>query len=131
MKTEWDMVRDFHFRFNHPIGKTPRMLKEVRVIKRGKWMQEELNEFFESANLYEQSDAMIDLIYFALGTLVEMGIPPNELFAAVHEANMSKMWEDGIPHYDTDGKTVKPKTWVDPEPKFIEIIEKLKSGISE
>jgi predicted HAD superfamily Cof-like phosphohydrolase len=131
MKNEWDMVREFHLRFNHPIGESPMMLEADRVNKRGKWMQEELNEFFESVSLYEQADAMIDLIYFALGTLVEMGIPPNDLFAIVHEANMGKLWEDGTPHYNADGKTIKPETWVDPEPKFIEIIEKLKLGSSE
>jgi len=125
MKVEWDMVREFHLRFNHPIGEAPKMLDADRVINRGKWMQEELDEFLESENMYEQADAMIDLIYFALGTLVEMGIPPDELFAIVHEANMKKLWEDGMPHYNSDGKTIKPATWVDPQEKFIQSIKKL------
>jgi len=129
MKAEWDMVLDFHQRFNHPIGTIPRMLDVDRVTKRGLWMQEELNEFLESKNIYEQADAMIDLIYFALGSLVEMGIPPDELFAIVHEANMAKLWEDGKAHHNADGKTIKPTTWTDPEPKIIQVIERLKSEV--
>jgi len=76
MKAEWDMVRDFYLRFNQPIGTIPKMLDADRVTRRGMWMQDELNEFLESVDIYEQADSMIDLIYFALGTLVEMGIPP-------------------------------------------------------
>ena len=128
MKVEWDMVREFHSCFNHPIAETPKMLEENRVINRGKWMQEELDEFYESENMYEQADAIIDLIYFAIGTLVEMGMPPDELFSIVHEANMAKLWEDGKPHYNADGKTIKPKTWIDPEPKFIQAIKRLESA---
>jgi len=88
-------------------------------------MQDELNEFLESVGIYEQADAMIDLIYFALGTLVEMGIPPDELFIIVHESNMAKLWEDGKAHCNTDGKIIKPENWVDPESKFIQAIERL------
>jgi len=40
-----------------------------------------------------QVDAMLDLIYFALGVLYKMGLSPleiNTLFEAVHNANMTK-----------------------------------------
>ena len=86
-------------------------------------MLEELNEFRDAKNIYEQTDAMIDLIYFALGTLVEMGVRPEQLFRIVHEANMSKLFPDGTPHYNEDGKTIKPPTWVDPEQKIIDEVE--------
>lgn len=66
---------------------------------------------------------MIDLIYFALGTLVEMGIRPEKLFEIVHEANMAKLFPDGKPHFNSEGKTIKPATWVDPEQKIINEIE--------
>jgi predicted HAD superfamily Cof-like phosphohydrolase len=120
------MVKDFHIRFNHPTSQTPQELGGDRVIARGKWMQEELDEFHASKNIYEQADAMIDLIYFALGTLVEMGIEPDEIFEIVHDANMSKLWPDGKPHYKDDGKTLKPPSWKDPEPLLREAIDKIK-----
>jgi hypothetical protein len=79
-------------------------------------MDEELREFRAAHDVTDQADAMIDLIYFALGSLVEMGVHPSPLFAIVQKANMSKLWEDGKPRYDEDGKIVKPPGWQDPAP---------------
>ncbi len=31
----------------------------------------------------------------------------NEAFKRVHESNMSKLWDDGKPHYRADGKVLK------------------------
>jgi predicted HAD superfamily Cof-like phosphohydrolase len=120
------MVRDFHRKFNHPTARAPQALNSDRVTARGTWMQEELDEFHAAENIYEQADAMIDLIYFALGTLVEMGIKPDEIFEIVHNANMAKLWPDGTPHYKDDGKTLKPPGWQDPEPLLRESIDKIR-----
>jgi predicted HAD superfamily Cof-like phosphohydrolase len=131
MNKQWEMVKDFHLKFNHPAARAPQMLNGDRVDARGKWMQEELDEFYASKNIYEQADAMIDLIYFALGTLVEMGVEPDEIFEIVHSANMAKLWPDGKPHYKDDGKTSKPPGWQDPEPLLREAIgRKLITGCS-
>lgn len=114
----WDMVRDFQMRFEHPYRDTPQLLDADRVSKRYNWMLEEINEFKEANDIYEQADAMIDLMYFALGTLVEMGVKPDKIFDIVHTANMDKLWSDGKPHYKEDGKTIKPEDWEDPYPKL-------------
>lgn len=114
MNKAWDYVKDFHDKFGHPHKESPELLDADRAQKRYNWMLEELNEFMESDNVYDQSDAMIDLIYFALGTMVEMGVKPERLFEIVHKANMDKLWPDGKPHYKEDGKTMKPSTWKDP-----------------
>jgi predicted HAD superfamily Cof-like phosphohydrolase len=53
-------------------------------------------------------------MYFALGTLVEMGIKPEKIFDIVHRANMAKIWPDGTVHYNETGKTIKPPSWTDP-----------------
>jgi tetratricopeptide (TPR) repeat protein len=88
-------------------------------------MREEINEFLEARTLVEQADAMIDLMYFAMGTMVEMGLRPEELFDIVHHANMSKLWSDGKPRFrPADGKIQKPENWVDPEPLLLKAIEK-------
>jgi predicted HAD superfamily Cof-like phosphohydrolase len=123
MNRQWEMVREFHRKFNHPAARTPQTLNSDRVTARGNWMQEELDEFLAAGNIYEQADAMIDLIYFALGTLVEMGIKPDEIFEIVHNANMAKLWPDGTPRYKEDGKTLKPPDWRDPEPLLREAID--------
>lgn len=124
---EWEMVREFHKKFNHPVEDEPTMMKNERAIKRYNWMKEEIDEFLEADEIVEQADAMIDVIYFALGTLVEMGVKPAKLFEIVQEANMSKLWEDGKPHYAKDGKTIKPKSWIDPHPRLEEAINEMKN----
>lgn len=91
-------------------------------------MLEEINEFLQASekqDIVEQADAMIDTIYFALGTLVEMGIEPDELFYIVQNANMSKLWADGKPHYNEMGKIIKPEGWENPHPKLQLAIRKM------
>lgn len=129
MNKEYKKVKEFHQKFGHPVSSSPVSLTVERAKKRYTWMMEEINEFLEAAkqqDIVEQADAMIDTIYFALGTLVEMGIKPDKLFNIVQEANMSKLWSDGKPHYNEMGKTIKPSTWVDPHPKLEEAINKMK-----
>ena len=119
MKKEWNDVREFHEKFGHPVAPQPRMVERGRALSRGKWMNEEVAEFLVAQDIYEQADAMIDLIYFALGTLVEMGLEADELFDIVQKANMAKLWSDGKPHYNPkDGKVIKPDGWEDPAPKI-------------
>lgn len=125
MDKNWKQVLAFHDHFAVPIQKSPQQLPADRVQKRAKWMQEELEEFIASQSLVEQADAMIDLIYLALGSLVEMGVKPEALFDIVHEANMSKLWADGKPRYrQSDGKVIKPPTWKDPAPRMVAEIER-------
>lgn len=125
MNREWECVRDFQECFGHPVCTSPAMIGANRAQKRYAWMLEEINEFLEAKDLVEQADAMIDLIYFALGTLVEMGIKPDKLFDIVHKANMSKLWPDGCPHYGADGKTIKPQNWIDPHTALEQCIREM------
>jgi predicted HAD superfamily Cof-like phosphohydrolase len=107
------------------------MIDKKRALSRAKWMNEEVAEFLIADNIYEQADAMIDLMYFALGTMVEMGLEADELFEIVQQANMAKLWPDGKPHYNPkDGKVIKPDTWEDPAPKikaYIDSVIEVKS----
>lgn len=128
MNKEWEEVKLFHEKFNHPVSEQPRCMELERAKKRYNWMKEEIDEFIEAVeenDIVEQADAMIDVMYFALGTLVEMGIKPDELFEIVQCANMSKLWEDGKPHYNDEGKTIKPVTWKDPYEDLKAAIEKM------
>ena len=126
MDKEWMEVREFHRAFGHPVGETPRAMTAERARKRYKWMKEEIDEFLEAGDdIVEQADAMIDVMYFALGTLVEMGIRPDKLFEIVHGANMKKLWSDGKPHYNQDGKTIKPAEWKDPHEDLAQAIREM------
>ena len=132
MKKEWNDVCEFHEKFGHPVAERPVMIDKRRALSRAKWMQEEVAEFLIADDIYEQADAMIDLMYFALGTMVEMGLEADELFAIVQQANMAKLWPDGKPHYNPkDGKVMKPEGWEDPAPKikaYIDSVIEAKMG---
>jgi len=118
----WEQVRAFHIAFNHPTKDKPTLLDPDRAIKRMNWIKEEVQEFLDANTIVDQADAMIDVIYFAIGTLVEMGVRPQELMDIVQQANMSKLWPDGKPHYRADGKIMKPEGWEDPYSKLQEAI---------
>ena len=125
---QYNEVRNFQQAFGHPISDVPVLLTEDRAKKRYAWMLEEINEFLDAVkkqDIVEQADAMIDTIYFALGTLVEMGVKPGILFDIVQHANMSKLWADGKPHYNEIGKIIKPEGWENPHPKLQLAIRKM------
>lgn len=124
MDKQWNDVKDFQLKFGHPVADKPTFMDVCRAKKRYNWMLEEINEFLEADEIVEQADAMIDVMYFALGTLVEMGVRPDPLFQIVQDANMAKLWSDGKPHYNAEGKTIKPPTWEDPHEKLKKEIER-------
>lgn len=120
------MVREFHRTFKLPHHNTPTVMPLKRAEQRYLWLQEEIDEFIDATqdgDLCEQVDAMIDTIYFALGTLVELGVEPTEIFKIVHAANMAKLDENGEP-YMVDGKIIKPSDWVDPHEAIADVIKK-------
>ncbi|MCL2312351.1 MAG: HAD family hydrolase [Firmicutes bacterium] len=126
----WYKVKEFQEAMDLPHRDIPELMLEQRARERYDYMLEELNEFIESQTVVDQADAMIDLIYFAIGTLVEMGVKPQALFDIVQEANMSKLWPDGKPRFrEEDLKVIKPAGWESPEPKIeAEINKQIEEG---
>lgn len=112
----WRVVRNFHVALGLPTAEAPQLLAAERTGERSKWMREELQEFESAASIAQQADAMVDLIYLAVGTLVELGVPPGRVFELVHAANMGKRWPDGTSRLDGEGKVLKPPTWSSPDP---------------
>lgn len=112
----WSVVRTFHVALGLPTAEAPRLLAPRRARQRSKWMREELQEFESAATIAQQADAMVDLMYLAIGTLVELGVPPGRVFELVHTANMGKRWPDGTSRLDAEGKVLKPPTWSSPDP---------------
>lgn len=124
---EYRKVRAFHLAFGHPVAQRPVALDLERRRTRERWMAEEIEEWLEADNIVDQVDAMVDLIYFALGSLVELGIPPAAIFGIVHDANMSKLWPDGTPHYFSSGKVQKPAGWTDPYERIAAAVSSVRS----
>ena len=126
----WADVRAFHLAFGAPAPDAPAELARDRVIGRAAWIEEEAQELREATTVDAQADAFIDVIYFAIGGLVEMGIQPGALWDIVQGANMAKLWPDGRPRFrEGDGKVLKPVGWEDPGPKLVaEIRRQLESA---
>jgi predicted HAD superfamily Cof-like phosphohydrolase len=125
MQKQFEMVKQFQLAMNQPVATRPTAMDETRQQQRYEYMAEELMEFLGSTELVDQADAMIDLIYLAIGTLVELGVQPEPLFQIVQNANMSKLWEDGKPRLNPEtNKVMKPPTFIRPEPLLQAEIER-------
>lgn len=55
----------------------------------------------------------------------QVGVNPLTFFRIVMAANMSKLWPDGKPRYDADGKIKKPPTFQPPEPLIEQELHRL------
>ncbi|MEC4565530.1 hypothetical protein L8C07_06190 [Paenibacillus sp. CMAA1739] len=86
--------------------------------------KKQLTKSFPEDRLIGQIDALIDIKYFTEGGLVEASVVPDRIFDLVHQANMSKIFPDGKPHYNEVGKVIKPEGWEAPEPKIEEEVKR-------
>jgi len=124
------LVDQFHRSMNHPVGDytEPRMIDRKRMEQRAKWICEEAIEAVSASNLVDQADAMIDAIYFCLGTLVEMGVDASPIMEIVHMHNMKKV----AAGKDANSKQNKPEDWEGPENdiwKYISSVRKAKNRV--
>lgn len=102
-----------------PIPETPQVLGEQRRTWANAALQEELKEFNEAADagdVLEAADALIDLVYFALGRLVEMGVPATAVMDEVQRANMDKERGELSKRPGSMGHdAIKPTGWQAPD----------------
>lgn len=123
----FDMIQDiknFHEKFKLPqrkIGAKP--LKEI-VDFRIKFMLEELQEFNESIvdnDLAGSLDALVDLVYVALGTAYLLNLPFADAWREVQKANMAKVRAKSKKQSKrgTTYDVVKPKGWTAPDIKSL------------
>lgn len=119
MSTNFEDVGSFHARFNFPVRDssiTPHELTEEQYKFRIEAMKEELQEYEDAVaagDLAGQADALIDLVYFAMGTAHYQSFPWHALWPEVHSANMRKipgMTKRGNAEMDM----MKPEGWKAP-----------------
>lgn len=134
-------VQQFHEVFNCPIGNSPKVpdskhklvlrqiqghLMDLRALARTVAKEdvncqrmalaiEELSELAEAlheGNTVKALDALADLDYINMGTVVTLGLKDvfYEACERVHQSNLSKL-EDGKPVYDETGKVRKGKDY--------------------
>ena len=118
---------DFHKSFEINIEENPIIPGEARCKLRQKLLEEEVNELktaWKSEDIIEVADALADIQYVLLGTVLEFGLQDYflEIFNEVHRSNMTKLDEKGKPLRRSDGKVIKSKSY-DP-PNISKIIKK-------
>lgn len=113
-------LADFHQKFGLDYDDPPRQLpmeiKEFRI----RFLQEELVEYIAASHdqdLARQLDALVDLVYVALGTSYLHGFDFKEAWMRVHQANMRKV--RAIKATDSTRNStydvVKPPGWKAPD----------------
>lgn len=136
----WTDIIDFHHRYGLSYGGAPRLLPDDLDTFRVLFMAEELQEYagvqgltewlkqalqdrgpsVDSLELRENRlDALVDLVYVALGTAYLSGFNFAEAWRRVHRANMSKVRVEraGDSKRGSTFDVVKPPGWTPPSHK--------------
>ena len=125
--TYFEAVGVFRDKMGLPMSNNPQLLAPSESSYFSRFILEELSEYLracEENNLVDAADAIVDLVYVALGCAHAMGLPFDQLFAVVHKANLGKEPANDYlrslrgSQYDV----VKPATWVGPEGEMGAII---------
>lgn len=132
--TNFSDVGDFHRKFdldtsdNYGInlgGPGPRPINDDLMAFRHKFMQEELDEFMEGWHEGDHAkmfDALIDLVYVAMGTAHLNGYPWEQGWLLVQAANMTKVRAAADGSDSKRGSSfdvVKPPNWKAPDIKSL------------
>lgn len=109
-------IFEFHEKFGIAYYGPPRELPKDLTEFRIKFLKEEVDEYKDAVYAGDKAkmfDALIDLIYVALGTAHLHGFNFDEGWARVHAANMTKVKgpSERSAHYDV----IKPPDFVPPD----------------
>jgi predicted HAD superfamily Cof-like phosphohydrolase len=118
--TSFELVQQFHDKFNLERPETPQPLDSDTFEFRLKFMREELEEYREAhiaGDLEGMFDALVDLKYVVDGTADLHGFPMDEGTAEVQRANMSKRRAESADESKRGSAldVVKPEGWKPPE----------------
>lgn len=130
--SSYRQVYDFHVKFNQLRFTTPGTLSARKLEERIHFLLEEIGELCQAGgfelkydlqhqddnqDLALQADALIDLVYVAMGTAVMMGLPWECLWEDVHRANMAKA--QGVGKRGNLVDVIKPLGWEAPHTEEI------------
>lgn len=116
-----EKVEAFHHNITgRPMPEIPHMLTGVTLEHAVECFREEIEELLQAKNVEEQADAIVDLMYFAAGRLLEMGVHPDRIMEEVHRANMAKVRGAVDKRPNSQGHdAVKPPGWVPPDHSWL------------
>lgn len=119
---ETGMIRAFHVKFKIPSHDEPKGLSltenggEMGKFRVNRLKEEvrEYEEAFQKQDMEGQLDALVDLVYIAIGTAYISGFHFAEAFRRVHEANMKKLRAERAEdsRHGTTYDIIKPADWI-------------------
>lgn len=118
--TNFEDIIAFHEKYGLNYDGPPRIPHQDLLHFRVKFQTEELEEFIEAwgdGDLPKMADALIDMVYVAMGTAYLMGLPWQALWNQVQAANMRKVRAEHA-HESKRGSAydvIKPEGWVGPD----------------
>lgn len=119
MKSLLNDVRAFMTACDQPVLDAPCCPPGDRAVLRANLIDEESFEVITAIgneDIEEIADGLADLIYVAVGTALEYGIPLDRVWAEVQRSNMAKVDPaTGKVTKRDDGKVLKPEGWTPPD----------------
>lgn len=120
MKQELEDVQAFMAASRQSVRKKPAVAPTAEAQLRLSLLAEEISEYAQAAaaqDLTEIADALVDVIYVALGSAHAYGLGTvfGKLWDEVHRSNMAKAFPDGEFKVNEAGKTIKPEGWSPPD----------------
>ena len=124
MHSNFHDVIDFHNKYGLVYTGKVRPLDKSTQAYRIHFLEEELKEFIQSANLDDtvgMADALIDIVYVAMGTAYMMGLPWQKLWDEVQRTNMNKIRATDANQSKRKNSldVIKPEGWEPPNLKAI------------
>lgn len=114
MTTHYEDVLAFHDKMDIPRALVPTPLHLTPSgFERLRHLREELDEYDRAADRGDvagQADALVDLVYVAIGNAIAQGFPWDELWAEVHAANLRKERDPSLAK-----RVRKPAGWQPPD----------------
>ncbi len=124
MNSFYDDVKKFHEEILGVAAPlSPTLISQEFAMERFRFLDEECSEYIEDAlqgNIVGATDGLLDVIYVALGTLHQMGIPVQACWDAVQTANMAKA--RGVTSRGNAIDAIKPAGWTGPEASIAAIL---------
>lgn len=112
----------FHIKYDHTtlVGPNDTFDDPARMGFREKFLAEELDEFREGLDEHDMikvADALVDLVYVAMGTAYGLGLPWQELWEEVQKANMRKVRAKNASESKrgSAADVIKPEGWQPPD----------------
>jgi predicted HAD superfamily Cof-like phosphohydrolase len=115
MKELIEKIQEWHNATGITTPSKPTDLIATRHLLRYDLMAEENDEYLQAWELVDIADALGDMLYILVGTIVEHGFADKieDIFNEIHRSNMTKVVDGKVIRRD-DGKILKPEGYEKP-----------------